>query len=174
MHRLAAGFVVLAITLLGSAASALSVDPNPINNTRVDLDADLNVLSVVGDTITFQLEVHLGTITAVEVTLLNDGGSGFNFLAGGSTNAGTGDVAMNPFDNGLGGVITFFGTVNAGETSDELVVQFEDAIQADWIGAINFSNGIVQNESYTITPEPGSLALLLASLPLLAARRWRR
>jgi hypothetical protein len=126
LRLFAAALVIVGIVLSGGAATALSISPNPVNATKPGFDADLNLISIVGDTMTVQVSVNVGTLTAFEVSLLTDGVGGFSFIPVVSSNAGTGDVAMvNLYNVANQG---FFGPVNAGQTSDEIVLQFDAPI----------------------------------------------
>jgi hypothetical protein len=172
LRLFAAALVIVGIVLSGGAATALSISPNPVNATKPGFDADLNLISIVGDTMTVQVSVNVGTLTAFEVSLLTDGLGGFSFIPVVSSNAGTGDVAMaNLYNVANQG---FFGVVNAGQTSDEIVLQFDAPITQGWTGNINLSDGIITSVGYTIVPEPGTLALVGTGLIMMGSIRRRR
>lgn len=171
---------VLALAWAGSA-SALSIDPDPVNHQRdggATLNADVALVASDTDTLTFQLSVTTGSITRIDVSMLFDSltlPSAFSYVSAVGTNTGTGDVG---FVSAVSAVTEgeFFvnGTVDAGETSDEFWVQFDAPIQLTWEGAITFDNGLALDESYVITPEPGTLALTGLGMGILLLARRRR
>jgi hypothetical protein len=172
MRLLVPVLMALGVVLSGGAATALSISPNPVNATKPGFDADLHLISIVGTTMTVQVSVNVGTLTAFEVSLLTDGIGGFSFIPVVSENAGTGDVSMvnlyNPANQ------AFFGPVGAGQTSNEIVLQFDALITAGWTGNVNLSDGIITSVPYTITPEPSSALLVGAGLLMLSAVRRQR
>jgi hypothetical protein len=170
-----AGALVLAAALFAFAgtASALSINPNPIAETRAagspggSLSASLSLVNITGNTATFQLAVSTGTLSRIDISMLFDNiaaPTGFDFVVGASFGAGSG-VGGGTATVAAGGSEAQFvfaaGGVTAGNSSRPLVVTFASPILATWQGAVDFDNGYVTTRQYSVAvPEAGSLLLL--------------
>jgi hypothetical protein len=178
MRKLITVLVSAVLLLSAGAATALSINPNPVNQLRgATLDADVTLLSLSGDTMTFQLSVTTGGITQIDVSMLFDSLGAptlFSFVSATGVNASTGDVGATAINAVNEAQIIFDSTVTAGNTSDEFWVQFDAAIQQTWEGGITFDTGVAQDSTYTITPEPSTLLLMGSALGGLAVLGRRR
>jgi hypothetical protein len=183
MRVLSAVFVAASLLLGAGAGQALSISPNPVNQVRLDqnsqvtLDADVFLISISGDTMTLQVSVTTGSLTGLDVSMLFDDlglPSLFSFVTGASTVPGTGDEAANALAVPTEAAFLFPSWVDAGETSDYLVIQFDAPIQLGWEGGFTFDTGLAIDSFYTIVPEPGVALLLAGGLSLLARTRRRR
>lgn len=169
--------------LFAAPAHALSIAPNPINETRGagasggSLDANLSAISVTGNVATFQLSVVTGSITGIDVSMLLNSlttPTAFNFVTGasfaGSGIGGTAGVASG----GSAANFDFSSVIGAGQSSRQLVVTFANPILASWAGTANFDNGLSTSKSYAITaPEPLAFALTGLGLAAIIAARSR-
>jgi hypothetical protein len=179
MRRFTTALVFVVLLLSAGAAAALTIDPNPVNQTRDStLDADVALLSHVGDTMTFQLSVTTGAITQIDISMLFDdlqNPTSMSFVTSAGTHLGTGDMAMTAIAAVSEAQFIVIGTVGAGQTSDEFWVQFDAGIREGWEGAITFDTGIAQDSVYaTVIPEPGTSLLMGGALAGLALMRRRR
>ncbi|MGH0037978.1 MAG: PEP-CTERM sorting domain-containing protein [Myxococcota bacterium] len=174
--------IAVAFLLFAGPAAALSINPDPVNETRGGgdpggpLDADVNLISISGDTMTLQLSVNSGTITQIDVSMLFDSISLptlFSFVSSASTNGATGDVGATAINVVNEAQFLMNAPVTAGQTSDELVIQFDAAIPVSWEGGITFDNGFASDQTYAVTPEPGTLMLMGFGLAGLVVRRRR-
>ena len=167
--------------LFASPAHALSINPNPLNETRAagapggSLDANLSALSVVGNTATFQLSVVTGSITGIDISMLLNSlttPTAFNFVTGASfAGAGIGGTSAVA-SGGSAANFDFSSVIGAGQSSRQLVVTFASPIQTTWAGTANFDNGFVTSKSYSVVvPEPLSTALLGLGIAAIALRR---
>jgi hypothetical protein len=165
--------------LFAAPAHALSITPNPVNETRApgapggSLDANLSALSVVGNTATFQLSVVTGSITGIDVSMLLNSlttPTAFNFVTGASF-AGAGIGGTSSFTTSQAS-FDFSSVIGAGQSSRQLVVTFANPILATWAGTANFDNGFATSKSYTVVvPEPLGFALAALGLAAIALRR---
>lgn len=183
MRRLLTLLVAAALLLAAGATTALTIDPNPVNQTRgtypdITLDADVTLVSLSGDTMTFELSVTTGGITRIDVSMLFDAlpvPSAFNFVTAAGTNGGPGvDVTPSVPMGGAEAQFVFASTVGYGDTVDQFWVQFANDIQDTWVGTITFDNGLGQDSTYAIIPEPGTLLLMGGALGGLGLLRRRR
>lgn len=179
----AVSLLVLAagLWLFAAPAHALSIAPNPVNETRAagapggSLNANLSALSISGNTATFQLSVVTGSITGIDVSMLLNSlttPTAFNFVTGASfAGAGVGGTAAIA-SGGSAANFDFSNVIGAGQSSRQLVVTFANPILTTWAGTANFDNGFVTSKSYTlVVPEPLSLALAGLGLAAIALRR---
>jgi len=165
--------------LIAAPAHALSITPNPINETRAagapggSLNANLSALSVSGNTATFQLSVVTGSITGIDVSMLLNSlttPSAFNFVTGASF-AGAGIGGTSSFTSSQA-AFDFSTPIGAGQSSRQLLVTFTATVQPTWAGTVNFDNGFATSKSYTVVvPEPLGLALAGLGLAALGLRR---
>src|SRR5262245_48938605 len=154
--------VAAAICLFAAPAHALSISPNPVNETRGagasggSLNANLTALSIVGNTATFQLSVVTGSITGIDISMLLNSiaaPSAFNFVTGASF-AGSGIGGTSSFTTSQAS-FDFSSVIGAGQSSRQLVVTFTSPILATWQGTANFDNGFITTKQYTVVaPEP--------------------
>ena len=171
------------IWLFASPAHALSITPNPVNETRGagasggSLNANLTEFSISGNTATFQLSVVTGSITGIDISMLLNSLSAptiFNFVTGasfaGAGIGGTSGVAAG----GTAANFDFSSVIGAGQSSRQLVVTFANPIVATRVGNVTFDNGFATTKSYTVlAPEPASLALAGLGLAAIAVLRRR-
>jgi hypothetical protein len=181
MRRLITVLVSAGLLFSAGAAGALSIDPNPVNQQRdggTTLDADVSLISLSGDTMTFQLAVTTGSISRIDVSMLFDEitlPTAFSYVSAVGTNTGTGTESFASAVNAVTeGQFTLSATVDAGETSDQFWVRFDAPIQALWDGTITFDTGTAVSENYSVTPEPTTLVLIGSGLVGLAASGRRR
>jgi hypothetical protein len=172
MLRFITALVSAALLFTAGAATALTIDPNPATG----LDAEVKMLLLDDDKMTFQLTVNTGGIIQIDVSMLFDDlldPGAYSFVSDAGTYAGTGDVGMTAVN-----AVTeaqFIGAVGAGQTSDEFWVQFDASIPQGWEGSITFDSGAGFAEApYAIIPEPGTLLLMGAALGGLGLLRRRR
>jgi hypothetical protein len=169
-----------AFLLLAAPAAALSITPDPVNHSRTaaetggPLDADVTLVSAVGDTLTFQLSVTTGSITRLDFSFLGSptlAGPSFNFTTGGSVSgAGIGGTATDVFGTEV--QVVFDESVDAGESSGLIAISFASSVVAGYEGAIAFDNGFAVDETYlTELPEPATALLLASALALVGRRR---
>ena len=173
--------VAVGVWLSAAPAHALSIAPNPVNETRAagapggSLDANLSALSITGNTATFQLSVVTGSITGIDVSMLLNSlttPTAFNIVTGASF-AGSGIGGTSAISAGGGAAqFDFSSVIGAGQSSRQLVVTFANPILATWQGTATFDNGFATSKSYTVVaPEPASLVLACLGLAALATRR---
>lgn len=172
------------MAFLSGSAAALSITPDPIHQERLSgapggaLDADVDVLSISGSTIEFQLTVHTGSLLRLDFSFLGSpdlGGPTFNFTTGGSVSgAGIGGTATDVFGTEV--QVVFDESVDAGESTGVITIGFASAVGDGYQGAITFDNGYALDETYDIVavPEAGTLLLLGAALASLRSRRRTR
>lgn len=162
-----------AVLLVAGSAQALTITPNPVNQTRGSLDADVHLISLSGDTLVLQVSVTSGSLQAVNVSFLTDPGfTPVSYVASASTNGGTGDVGATAVNAIVEAQFSFLAPIGAGQTSDELVIQYDALLQAGWMGSIALDDGqtVGSNFSIVAVPEPALALLLLAAGGLLGMR----
>ncbi|HXZ86287.1 MAG TPA: PEP-CTERM sorting domain-containing protein [Myxococcota bacterium] len=165
----------------GAWAQAMSISPNPVTEVRGSgspggsLSASLAAVSVSGNQAVFQLSVVTGSITGIDVGMLMNSiasPSLFDFVAGASFAAGSGiGGTASVASGGTQAQFAFASVVGAGAATRPLVVTFASAIPTSWQGTVNFDNGFATTHTFTVVPEPLSLALLGAGLSALALAR---
>lgn len=160
--------------LPAGAAQALSITPNPVNQTRGSLDADVYLVSIAGDTLTLQVSVNAGSLVGLDVSLLSDGGSGVSLISSAGSNAGTGDVGATVVNVLTEAQYTFSAAIGAGQTSDELVIQYDMPLQAGWSGSLGLDDGAIVGSSFSIVAVPEPALGLLLGAALLGAGALRR
>lgn len=173
-----------AAVLLAGPAAAVTINPDPVNHQRgggSTLDADVFLISALGDTLSFQLTVNVGSIIGLDFSFLgspNLGGPTFNFTTGGSVSASGSEIDGTATDFfGTEVQVVFDETVDAGESSGIISITFASSVLAGFEGAITFDTGLAIDETYVTeasVPEPAAL-LLMSTLggAVLAARRRR-
>lgn len=177
MRALFAALVATALLLGSQATHALSIDPDPVNQTRGGLDADVHLVSIAGDTMTVQVTVSSGLLLGLDVSMLFDDIDApglFSFVSSASTLAGTGDVGASALNFVTEAQFLFGAGIGAGQSSDQLVIQFDAPIALGWEGAFSLDDGLALDSTYMIVPEPGVALLLAGGLGMLAGARRRR
>jgi hypothetical protein len=171
---------VSAALLLAGPASALTITPDPVHHERnggATLDADVTLISAVGNTLSFQLTVNVGSIIGLDFSFLGTptiSGPTFNFTAGGSVSASGSEIDGTATDFfGTEVQVVFDETVDAGESSGVISISFANAVAAGYQGAITFDTGVAVDELYDTlaVPEPGTTLLMGSLLGVLVLRR---
>jgi hypothetical protein len=174
MMRVLFSVVAAAGLLLGSqTAHGLSINPDPVNQTRTGLNANVSLVGITGNSLSVQVSVTSGTMLALDVSMLFDDlalPTVFSFVTAASTIAGPG-VNATAIAAVTEANFLFGAGIGAGQTSDVLVITFDAPIAQGFEGAFTFDNGIAVDSAYAVVPEPSVAVLFSAGLVLLGIRR---
>jgi hypothetical protein len=181
IRRLA--LAVSSALLLAGPAAAVTITPDPVNHQRdggTTLDADVTLVSSSGSSLSFQLTVNVGGIIGLDFSFLGSpdlGGPSFNFTSGGSVSASGSEIGGTATDFfGTEVQVVFDETVDAGESSGIITIDFASTVLAGYQGAITFDTGVAADETYDTAadvPEPHAWLLVGSTVAALSVRRRR-